>query len=117
MATHSGSCHCGKIAYDFESDAITGGMECNCSMCQRRGSILHFVPAANFTLKTPREDLGTYTFNKHVLQHHFCSTCGIAPFSEGADPKGNKMAAINLRCVDGIDPQKLEIQHYDGRSI
>jgi hypothetical protein len=117
MATHTGSCHCGKIAYDFESDAITGGMECNCSMCQRRGSILHFVPASAFTLKTPRGDLGTYTFNKHVLQHHFCPNCGIAPFSEGADPKGNKMAAINLRCVDGIDPQKLAIQHYDGRSI
>lgn len=117
MATHTGSCHCGQIAYEFESDAITGGMECNCSICQKKGSILHFVPAAAFTLKTARSALGTYRFNKHVIDHHFCLTCGIAPFSEGTDPKGNKMAAINLRCVDGIDPQKLTIQHFDGRSL
>jgi hypothetical protein len=117
MATHTGSCHCGKIAYEFESDAIAGGLECNCSICQRKGSILHFVPQAAFTLKTARENVSTYRFNKHAIAHHFCATCGIAPFAEAADPKGNKMAAINLRCVDGIDPQKLTIQHFDGRSL
>jgi len=117
MATHTGSCHCGKIAYAFESDPITGGLECNCSMCQRRGSILHFIPASALTLRTPRENLGTYRFNKRVIDHHFCPTCGVSPFGEGTDPKGNRMVAINLRCVDGIEPQKLAIQHFDGRSI
>jgi hypothetical protein len=116
MATHSGSCHCGKIAYDFESDPITGGLSCNCSICQRKGSILHFVPASAFNLKTPREDLSTYKFNKQVIAHYFCGTCGVSPFAEATSPKGEQMAAINLRCVDGVDPQKLTIQHFDGRS-
>ena len=116
MATHSGSCHCGKIAYEFESDAITGGMECNCSMCQRKGSILHFVPASAFTLKTSRSDLGTYRFNKHVIDHHFCPDCGISPFAEGTDPKGNKMVCINMRCVEGFEPDSVKIKKFDGRS-
>jgi hypothetical protein len=115
MAIHSGSCHCGKIAYDFESDPITAGMECNCSMCGRKGSILHFIPQAAFTLKTPKENVATYRFNKHVINHNFCPDCGIAPFSDGTDPKGNKMVAINLRCVEGVDPRSLDIKFYNGR--
>jgi hypothetical protein len=115
MGKHQGSCHCGQVAYEFEGGDITEGMECNCSMCGRKGSILHFIPAAAFTLKTPRETISTYKFNKHVIDHHFCAKCGTAPFSEGTDPKGNRMVAINLRCVDGIDPRALKITHFDGR--
>jgi hypothetical protein len=115
MATHSGSCHCGKISYDFESDPITGGMECNCSMCGRKGTILHFIPEAAFTLKTRKEDVATYRFNKHVINHNFCANCGVAPFSNGTDPKGNKMVAINLRCVEGVDPRALDVKFYNGR--
>jgi hypothetical protein len=32
-----------------------------------------------------------------VIHHRFCPTCGIHPFAEGKDPKGNAMAAINAR--------------------
>jgi hypothetical protein len=114
MTTHSGSCHCGRIAFDFESGPITEGMECNCSLCGRKGAIMHFLPAAAFTLKTPRENLSTYQFNKNHIHHHFCATCGTAPFSDGAGPDGSKMVAINLRCVDGVDPRALKIKFHNG---
>lgn len=117
MSIHSGSCHCGKIAFEFESDPITEGLECNCSMCGRKGAIMHFIPASAFTLKTAREDIATYHFNKHVIAHNFCPTCGVAPFSEGENPPGNKMVALNLRCVDGVDPRALKINFHDGRAI
>ncbi len=116
MTTHTGGCHCGKIAYAFEGEIGTA-MDCNCSMCQKRGGLLQFVPASAFTLKTPPENLGSYTFNKHHIEHHFCPTCGIAPFSEGAGRDGTKMVAINLRCVDGVDPKTLTINHVNGRDF
>lgn len=111
---HKGGCHCGKIAYEFEGE-IGAVLDCNCSLCSKRGGLLHFIPASQFTLKTPRENLGTYKFNKHLLSHHFCPSCGISPFTEGADPKGNQMVAINVRCVEGVDPHKLEIKFFNGR--
>lgn len=114
--THKGGCHCGKIAYEFEGE-IGAVMECNCSLCSKRGGLLHFIPASQFTLKTPRENLGTYKFNKHVIDHHFCPSCGISPFSEGAGPKGDKMVAINVRCVEGVDPHALDIKQFNGRDI
>src|SRR5215475_6281535 len=104
---YEGSCHCGKIAFEVESE-FSNGMECNCSICRRRGSILAFVPLGDFILKTPKEDVSTYTFNTHMLQHHFCSTCGVAPFSEGKGPDGSAMAAINLRCVPAVELETLQ---------
>ena len=34
----------------------------------------------------------------------------------GVDQKGNPMAAINLRCLEGVDLEKIEISPFDGRS-
>jgi hypothetical protein len=44
-------------------------------------------------------------------------TCGIHPYGEGTDPKGNKIAAVNLRCIEGIDLGSLPVQNFDGRSL
>lgn len=112
---YQGSCHCGKIAFEVEGE-LSGAMACNCSICSRKGSLMWFVPREQLRLLTPEQDLATYTFNKHVIQHHFCPTCGIHPFGEGVDPKGNRIAAINIRCLENIDLASVPVQNYDGRS-
>jgi hypothetical protein len=94
---------------------IDTALACNCSMCQRKGSLLWFVPRAQFRLRTPEDAAATYTFNKHIIKHRFCPTCGIHPYAEGVDPKGNPMAAINLRCIDGIDLAALPVHEFNGR--
>jgi hypothetical protein len=113
--TYSGSCHCGRIAFEVDG-TIDQVMDCNCSLCERRGGLLWFVPRSVLRLHTPESNLSTYTFNRHVLQHHFCANCGIAPFSEG-EHKGAKMAAINARCLEGVGPSRLKIVTYDGRKL
>lgn len=113
---HRGSCHCGRIKYEVEGE-ITGALACNCSICSRRGSLLWFVPCEKLQLLTPESDLTTYTFNKHVIRHQFCGVCGIQPFGEGSDPKGNKMAAINLRTVEDLDLDKIPVKHFDGKAM
>jgi hypothetical protein len=111
-----GSCHCGKVAFEVEG-APDGAMACNCSMCERRGSLLWFVPRDRLKLSTPEANLSTYLFNKHAIRHRFCATCGIHTFGEGTDPKGNAMAAINIRTLEGIDLDSIPVKHFDGRSI
>ncbi|MGC3982964.1 MAG: GFA family protein [Steroidobacteraceae bacterium] len=112
---YQGSCHCGKTAFEVEGE-LTGAMACNCSMCQRKGILMWFVPRDKLRLLTDEAVLSTYTFNKHVIKHRFCSTCGIHPFGEASDPKGNPMAAVNIRCLEGVDINAVPVQHYDGRS-
>lgn len=112
---YKGSCHCGKVAFEVDGE-LSGAMACNCSICSRKGSLMWFVPRDQLRLLTPEENLATYMFNKHVIQHRFCPTCGIHPFGEGVDPKGNRIAAINIRCLENIDVASVPIQNYDGRS-
>jgi hypothetical protein len=116
MTTHKGGCHCGAVAYEFDGEIGTV-LDCNCSLCGKRGGLLHFIPAGSFRLATPRADLGTYKFNKHVIDHHFCKACGVSSFSEGKNPKGEAMVAINVKCVTDVDWRTLDIKFFDGRAL
>lgn len=112
---YKGSCHCGRLAFEVEGE-LGGAVACNCSICSRKGSLLWFVPRDKLYLLAPEEGKA-YTFHKHDIQHRFCPTCGIHPYGEGVDPKGNRMAAINIRCLEDIDLDSVPIKHYDGRSL
>jgi hypothetical protein len=112
---HKGSCHCGRIAFEVEGEP-TGVMACNCSICQRKGSLMWFVPIEHLHLTTPDENASTYLFNKHVIRHRFCPVCGMHPYGEGTGPDGRAMAAINVRCLEDIDIDALPVTHFDGRS-
>lgn len=113
---YKGSCHCGKVSFEVEGE-VSEAMSCNCSICSRKGALLWFVPRGQLESLTPDEDIGSYTFNKHVIRHRFCPTCGVHPYGEGADRQGNAMAAINIRCLEGIDLASVPIKHFDGRSL
>ena len=113
---YRGSCHCGNVAFEVEG-TIDSALACNCSMCERKGSLLWFVPRSSLRLTTPESGLSTYTFNKHVIKHRFCSNCGIHPFGEGTDPKGTATAAINIRCLEDVDLSRIKVIPVDGRSF
>ena len=113
---YKGSCHCGQVAFEVEGE-IKNALACNCSICSRKGSLLWFVPRDKLRLKSPEDAASTYTFNKHVIKHRFCPTCGIHTYGEGVDPKGNRMAAINLRCLDGVELASIPVNNFDGRSL
>jgi hypothetical protein len=63
------------------------------------------------------ENLSTYTFNTHTIQHRFCATCGCAPFGEGKKPTGEATAAINVRCLEEIDLSQIKAIPVDGRNF
>jgi len=119
MATksHEGGCQCGAVRYQVELDADAPGIACNCSMCGRSGTILSFVPRDKLTVLQGEDHLTDYLFNRHSIHHVFCRTCGIKPFAYGDGPHG-PVAAINLRCLDDVDPFALmdAAKRVDGKS-
>lgn len=114
--SYQGSCHCGAVKYEVEG-TVEQVMECNCSHCSRKGYLLWFVSREKLRLHTPAEKLATYTFNKHVIQHHFCPGCGCAPFGFGKGPDGAQMAAVNVRCLEDVDLNALKVQPVDGKNF
>ena len=73
-------------------------------MCGRAGTLLSFVPASRFHLERGADATTDYLFNKHVIHHLFCSTCGIKSFAQGTGPNGEPTVAVNVRCLDGFEP-------------
>jgi hypothetical protein len=113
---YKGSCHCGRVAFEVSGE-LQGAVSCNCSMCQRKGVLMWFVPRESLRLLTPEKDASVYLFNKHKIKHRFCAVCGIHPYGEGTDPKGNPMAAVNIRCLEGVDLEQIPVSKFDGRSL
>lgn len=111
---YRGSCHCGAVEFEVDAD-LSQVVRCNCSICRRKGAIMCRVPEQNFTLLKGREDLTLYQFNSMRAEHYFCRHCGIYPYHRTfRDPN---MLAINVGCLDGVDPFKLQVKEFDGRSL
>jgi len=113
--TYQGGCHCGKVRFSVEID-LSSPITCNCSYCSKRGSILAFTPADDFTLENGASDLTGYRFNSKTIEHLFCNACGMESFARGQMPDGRKMVAVNVRCLDGVDLDALQPHQVDGRS-
>lgn len=111
----TGSCHCGALHYACSVDPARA-MTCTCSICRRKGAVLHFVTPADVTLTADPARLGTYRFHSHVVAHHFCTTCGIAVWAEIAQPDGSTGIAINLRSAD-LDLAKVPTFEFDGAAL
>lgn len=116
--SYSGGCQCGAVR--FRADlSLEAPMTCNCSRCQRLGSVLVFAPRSAFHLEKGEGATTEYLFNRHSIAHHFCTTCGIESFAYGAMPDGTAMVAVNVNCLDDVDPRAVaaRAQHVDGRSF
>lgn len=124
--TYEGSCHCGAVRFRFESEAITTGLRCNCSICVRKGGVVssRYYPSESFAEVVGADRLAVYRFGDEDMNHYFCPTCGVSPFQvvaklppsyEGAAKVGDRR--INLGCVPDVDVFALEVRLVDGKSM
>lgn len=116
MTQYIGSCHCGSVKYQVETD-LSSVMSCNCSICSKKGWLLAFANAEQFKLEKGSDILSDYQFYKKNIHHVFCKQCGISSFAKGKAPNGKEMMAINVRCLQGVDIGKLTIKQVDGKSL
>jgi hypothetical protein len=57
MATFEGGCHCGRVRMRVKGD-LDETVECNCSMCTKKGFLHLIVPRDRFELLAGRDDRG-----------------------------------------------------------
>jgi hypothetical protein len=57
--------------------------------------------------------LTTWQFGTMTSKNTFCRVCGISPFRRSrSDPH---LVDVNARCLEGVDPDALEVDSFDGR--
>ena len=112
MVMQTGGCHCGRVRFEVDG-APSAVVECNCSVCTRKGYLHWIVPRDAFRLVAGAADLSTYRFGTGVAQHHFCRHCGVGSFYvPRSHPDG---IDVNARCLDGLDVASLPRLSFDGR--
>lgn len=113
MPRKQGSCHCGKVVFEYEHAGALA-MECNCSICRRKGAIWWAVKEENFKILSGQDDLTLYQFGTRTAKHFFCKHCGVSTF---CNPRlAPDRWAVNLRCVDDADLDTLKITKFDGQN-
>jgi hypothetical protein len=113
---YKGSCHCGNVAFEVEGD-LAAVVNCNCSICSRKGALLWAVPRERLNLVSGTDGLARYAFNERKIVHRFCTTCGVHPFAEDAGDDRGRSAYVNVRCLEAVDPASLEQIDFNGRSM
>ena len=107
---YEGGCHCSSVRFRVRMSE-PHAIECNCSMCAKKGMVNIIAAAEDFELLQGEEHLATYQFNTMTAEHRFCKQCGIHPFSRPRSHPGSY--DVNGRCLDaGFD--FLEITPFDG---
>jgi hypothetical protein len=114
IESYEGSCHCGRVKFRVQAD-LADLLECNCSVCTKKGILHLIVPPEEFELVAGGDALATYQFNTNTARHTFCRHCGMHPFYvPRSDPD---KISVNARCLDGVDPAALRPRHFfDGRN-
>ena len=111
LPTHAGSCHCGRVTFALRA-TLAYAMDCNCSLCRRKGALWHGASDETLRILSGEEDLTLYQFGTMTAKHYACRHCGISPFTRPRlDPR---IWAVNLRCIDGLDLSSLPVVPFDG---
>lgn len=112
--TYKGSCHCGRVRFEVDAD-LDHVRVCDCSICRKRGGLMHRVEPDCFRLLTPLDELALYQFHTKTAKDYFCKTCGILPFRRPRTAP--ELWTINVRCLEGIDLDAIPIVSVQGSQL
>lgn len=112
--TYRGSCHCGNVRFEIDAD-LDQVRVCDCSMCRRRGALLHRVDEGSFRLLSSLSDLSLYQWHTKTAKDYFCPTCGIQPFRRPRTAP--QQWSVNVRCLDEVDLDSIPITYTHGSRL
>jgi hypothetical protein len=110
---YEGGCHCGAVRFAIDvRDDERDVLDCNCSICAKKGFLHLIVPESRFALVRGADRLATYTFGTHAAKHMFCAACGIHAFYR---PRSHPDAwDVNVRCLDDVPLSRWHVRAFDG---
>ncbi len=112
MSTYQGGCHCGRVQFEVTAQ-IDEVIDCNCSICAKRGFLHLIVEPKQFRLLTAEDAVALYQFNTKTAKHYFCPVCGVCSYYV---PRSHPdKIDVNVRCLEGIALEELSIVPFNGR--
>ncbi|KAI0535044.1 glutathione-dependent formaldehyde-activating enzyme [Xylaria digitata] len=135
---YTGSCHCGAVTLALKSKSLDKDFaekiaECDCSNCIRAGCVWIYSKKAQMVIEG-KENLGRYLFGNKFTEKTFCNICGVPIHNELLEfteeelavrtkeerdwiVSGQDFAPVNLRIINGLDVNDLNISQLHGWSV
>ena len=114
---HEGGCHCGQVRFRVKTKTYEA-IDCNCSICRKKGFLHLIVPPKQFELLQGQDSLVRYQFNTGTAIHLFCRTCGIHSFYHPRSHPDH--IDINVHCLDDAEQagflDRFQIEAFDGQN-
>jgi hypothetical protein len=112
MPRYQGGCHCGRVRFELSAQIDTV-IDCNCSICTKKGFLHLIVEPQQVHMLSPTDALSLYQFNTKTAKHYFCPVCGISAYYI---PRSHPdKIDVNVRCLEGVELEKLTIVPFNGR--
>lgn len=113
MPAYEGGCHCNTVRFTISLEP-TRLIDCNCSICTKKG-VLHIpVEDAELAVNAGETALSLYQFGSDTARHWFCQHCGIHVF--GRPRTAPHRYSVNARCMDDFHEhfKNLPMVSFDG---
>ena len=114
MQKYNGSCHCGTIRFEVETD-FPELTTCDCSICCKKNALMVKVHETKFTLLSGAAALTEYQFHTKTAKHYFCSVCGICPFHRKRTTPDN--LGVNVFCLQNFEPSGIPVRRAVGAAM
>jgi hypothetical protein len=76
VQTYQGGCHCGRVRFEVTTN-FEQVVDCNCSICTKKGFLHLIVEPTQFRLLTPDVQMALYQFNTNTANIIFARCVGF----------------------------------------
>lgn len=106
MTRHLGSCHCGGVRFEIETDErLDPYFRCDCSLCSRKGAVMGEAARSALRVTQGEALLSVYRWNSGEAEHFFCRRCGI--YTHHVMRGCTDRVGVNMACIEGVDVHAL----------
>lgn len=104
LVSYDAKCHCGATTYTVSIPSLEHHEValCNCSICTTNGYLLVYPDRQDVVFHSGEDQLKTYSFGRHMVDHEFCPTCGSSVFIR-FKAKDNSRMAVNVGCAMWVE--------------
>lgn len=106
-------CHCGciKISVNNIPETLTS---CNCSICNRYGSLWGYYAPADVSIDCNESALGEYKWSDENIEFKHCKSCCCVTHYTTTSKINPPKVGVNFRMAKKSDIQQIRIRHFDG---
>lgn len=109
---HKGSCLCGKVTFEINSD-LPAPDACHCTQCRRwTGHFLASSDVPRHAIKIDGMENVTWFRSSEKVRRGFCTTCGASLFFDPIDQAKHPWIGVSMGALETPTDTKLAVHIF-----